>query len=195
MKIHLLAFLFVILFSFTANSQSEISEEQKTVENLTYFKPLFSHQNPTKPTILYDRFEEISIIALDSVFENEKPKYKIIEKYPLDLTTENETELVRIFDEFKKKETEDAIIPNLKTIGDAIKNNYGIFSLITTKSSTSTRTTPISKQQLEIIIIDLTLNKVIFYKKSKFLSPRNHGGYAYTLIKNLNFIYKSINKL
>ncbi|WP_338731505.1 hypothetical protein R3L15_10205 [Mangrovimonas cancribranchiae] len=83
----------------------------------------------------------------------------------------------------------------MKEISTATDNRYGMFFLVETRSGSSPYTTPISKLQLKTIIFDFKQNAVVFYKKSKNLSPRDNGGYAHTLIKNLNYINRAIRKL
>mgnify|MGYP003127232609 FL=1 len=195
MKIRFLIAIFILVLSNSTNAQSDYSKTQETIDNFTYYEPIFIHQNPNKPNRLYRRFEEISIIALDSVFKRKKPQYKINEKYNSNLTLTDKNELIPFFNSENKKTTNIKFTPSLKSISDITNNRYGIFFLIKTKSSLSSGTTPISKMRLEIIVIDLKLINVVFYKKSKNLSPRDNGGYAYTLIKNLDYIYNEIRKL
>ncbi|MFD2824462.1 hypothetical protein ACFS5M_12340 [Lacinutrix iliipiscaria] len=195
MKIRFLIAIFILALSYSTNAQSDYSNKQENIGNFTYFEPIFVHQNPNKPNRLYQRFEEISIIALDSVFKRKKPQYKINEKYSLNLTIADKNELIPFFNSENKIKTNIELSNSIKSISETTNNRYGIFFLIKTKSSLSSGTTPISKIRLEIIVIDLMQNKVVFYKNSKNLSPRDNGGYAFTLIKNLDYIYKEIRKL
>ena len=80
MKIRFLIAIFILVLSNSTNAQSDYSKTQETIDNFTYYEPIFIHQNPNKPNRLYRRFEEISIIALDSVFKRKKPQYKITQK-------------------------------------------------------------------------------------------------------------------
>lgn len=195
MKTHYIVTLFILVVSFPTNAQSDFPQEQKTIDNYTYFEPIYIHQNPNKTDWLYQRFEELSKITLDSVFDTEKQYYKIREKSDLKLTTEIKNELILIFNSNSKEQSTLKFTPNLNLISEAINSRYGIFFLIKTESSITLNTTPISKIRLEVIILDLIQNEFVFYKKSKNLSPRDYGGYAHTLIKNLNNVYKDIYKL
>jgi len=184
--------LFILNVSYCVNAQSN---SQNDIENFTYFEPIIIHQNPNKPNIFYKRFEEISINALDSVFEKEKFKYKISQKHNSNLKFAAKNKLISIFDARNKKITDIDFTSDLKSISQKSKNRYGIFFLIKTKSSTSINTTPISKIRLEVIIIDFVEKQSNLYGKSKNLSPKYNGGYTFNLIKDLDYVYKKINKL
>ena len=150
MKIRFLIAIFILVLSNSTNAQSDYSKTQETIDNFTYYEPIFIHQNPNKPNRLYRRFEEISIIALDSFFKRKKPQYKINEKYNSNLTLTDKNELIPFFNSENKKTTNIKFTPSLKSISDITNNRYGIFFLIKTKSSLSSGTTPISKMRLEI---------------------------------------------
>ncbi|QRM88685.1 hypothetical protein FG167_05380 [Lacinutrix sp. WUR7] len=192
MKIRFLIAIFILALTYSTNAQSDSLNKKETIGNFTYYEPIFIHHKPNKPNIIYQRFEEISVIALDSVFKGKK--YKINEKYNLSLTNEVKNELIPFFNTGKKNKEIIEFTPNIKLVSETTNDHYGLFLLIKTKSSLSIGTAPISKIQLEIIVMDFSLNKVIFHEKSKNLSPSNNGGYAFTLIKNLDYIYKEMRK-
>lgn len=195
MKAYFLITVLSLALSFSANAQTEKSNEQENIGNFTYYEPIFVHKSPNKPNKLYERFEEISVIAIDSVINRKKPLYNVKEKYKANLTATDKNELVTLFKSKNKNYTDSDLPHSLKEISTATDNRYGMFFLVETRSSTSHETTPISKVQLETIIFDFKQNAVVFYKKSKNLSPKGNGGYAHTLIKNLKYINRAIRKL
>lgn len=194
MKISFLAIIFISVLSYSVNAQSDLAEKQKEINNFTYYEPLFIHKKPNKPKVLYQRFEELSVSTIDSTFSRNKLKYKISQKHNANLKDATKNKLISLFDSIKKKRTNIEFTLDLKSFNKKSNNRYGIFFLIKTKSSLSNRTTAISKIQVETIIIDFVEKQVIFHEKSRNLSPRNNGGYSYTLIKNLDYIYKKIER-
>jgi len=195
MKINFLVTISIIILSYSLNAQSIQTNNQEKIGSFTYFEPIFIHQDPNKPNNLYQRFEELSIIALDSVFKGQSSKYDISQKHNSNLKVVTKNKLISIFDSRNKKITDIDFTSDLESISQKSNNRYGVFFLIKTKSSTSIHTTPISKIRLEVIIIDFVEKQSIFYGKSKNLSPKYNGGYAFTLIKDLDNVYKKINKM
>ncbi|TQD38708.1 hypothetical protein [Haloflavibacter putidus] len=192
MKIKVLIIIVILIASYTANAQSNNLKKDSLIEDFTYYEPIFVHHKPNHPSIVYQRFEEISTIALDSVFKTEKSKYKIEQKNDLKFNIAIKNKLVSIIEMRNKKGIDIDFTSELKSIREKTASRYGIFFLIKTKSSTSNTTTAISKIRLEVIIIDFIKKQPIFYRKSRNLSPKYNGGYAHTLIKNLDYIYRKI---
>ncbi len=103
MKNYYIITIFILILSYSSNAQSDRSDEQKIKGHFTYFEPIFFHQKPNKTNYVYRRFEEISIIALDSVLKRKKPQYRIDEKDETSMPVDIKNELISIFNSVSKK--------------------------------------------------------------------------------------------
>jgi hypothetical protein len=193
--------LLIILSSLSSWSQSEIdNKDLKTVyKDFTYFTPVFVHKNKNALKTVYDRYEELSQVTLDSLFDTDSKKYKITEK--IDYKTSNDSNLIEeeIKQLFKsvnkhKKNFKLNFSQKLKSVINKSSNNYTVFMSINTRGRYASETGPIIYEtRLKYIIIDFKKNNIVFYGKSNNSETIN-GGYEMTLIKNLNKIYKKIKK-
>ena len=194
-------FLLLIIFnSLSARSQTGIKNEKEEIvlTDLTYITPVFIHENKNEP-IVYNRYEEISQITLDSLFIANSKKYKIIEK--IDYEYLNNSNLIK--DEIKqlfksvnndKNEFNLDSTETLKSLINKSNNKFVVLISINTRDRKPSQTGPILyKTHVEFIIIDRINQSLVFFDKSKNLITRN-GGYQITLSKNLKDIYKKLEK-
>lgn len=191
MKHFIITFCILLSCSFNFAQHNE-----KDIKDLVYFQPVFVHKKPNKPKVLYQRFEELSEIGLDSVLKGQRNKYRIKGKYSGAFGDVEKKELVEIFKGFKKKkDITEHIISTLDIITQTVDNPLCAFFVIETRSSTTVYTTPISKVKLHMIIYDTKNKRIVFTETSKNLPPKGNGGYAHVVIKDLNYIYRTLYKL
>ncbi|TQD38889.1 hypothetical protein [Haloflavibacter putidus] len=180
--------LITIWFSAKAQVQSKIEVSKPII----YLEPLFNHTKKTKPAIVYERFEEIATIAIDSVFKKDPKKYAIKGKLDANLSVEEKSAVKSILNQLKrnnKKQLRNIPFPIHFSKRDSLENRYGLIAMITTESAETVYEIAIKKIQLQILLINLRNNEIVFYKKSRNLS---NGSYAYHVVKNLNQIYRKI---
>jgi len=193
-------FIFGILCSFSAIAQTsnELKNGAKDIGDFTFFDPVYNHKNQIRFKTRYDIFEKYTTYSLDSLFSVDAKKYKIHEKLRYKKSkrsNEIETEIKGVF-RFAKKNDNFKISPKLKSVISKTTNRYGLFMSINPVGDVSyyTRQSIIKKTSIEIIIFDLKKHKIVYYVKSKALRSFNVG-HNRNLIKNLDYIYKKIEKL
>lgn len=190
MNNNLLFAFIIILLSYAAYGQFEKSKTKEIEGSFIYFEPIFHHEKGDVPEWVYDRFEEISNIALDSVLLGPKTRFNVDKKYSLKLEEAAKKELRLIFNVSTNKQVRDRVTTSLKSLDLTKDDKYGVFFLVRTEARSKSNLTPISKVLLETMIVDFYSHKVVFYKKSKNLPPRGNGGYGHVLIKNLDYIFE-----
>jgi len=186
----------LLLLSFSSYAQTGKKKKRLDIEQLTYFEPVFFHINQNEQKSIYLKFEKDSKVSLDSLFDKRSKKYRIKEKYnTADLNSAIENEIKYLFEEGANNFKNIKIPDSIKALNKNTNTQYGIFLLINTTSTGYPEINDIIKIQVEAIILDLFKNNIVFYQRSKDLSPIYNQGNKATLLKDLNYIYRRIKKL
>ncbi len=189
--------ILILLLSVNCKS-SDLTIRKKTFssnENISYWDPVYIYKASSYSQKTYNGFEKTTRFTLDSLFAKEAEKYNISEKLSLQKKNDDlEKDIIAIFKSEYKDKANFQLPVRLASYFKNSSERYLMLLAFTPKTGMIAGSFPyIKNSTLQIIIVDLRENNIVYYDKSSSGTTLNKG-YRRNLIQDLDNIYFNLKR-